>query len=237
MTKKQTIKFRSTRSISKLGAGKVCYQAQIISNQTLSERETREAYAAYTHQEQPMANFAINSLCAFMIQQLAMGNRLNFGDFFVGLRMRGSLPAANAPFDAEKNTLTVEMTPGKALKAAVCDLSPVNETDTKRSEILNSEQLTPVELLDTIVATGTRTVIATGSYILVHPEGEGEGVWIENDAGGKLLKGRVLPGSDLCKCIFELTGDIAPGRYWLNIQSRTTPESQLLRCKRRITAA
>jgi len=41
------IKFTASQTTSKLTAGKVCYQGQVIHNQTLNEAETRNAFAPY----------------------------------------------------------------------------------------------------------------------------------------------------------------------------------------------
>jgi len=233
----QEIKFKSTPSTSKLTADKVCYQGQVIHNRTLDPEETRAAFADFTQLlKPPLSDLAIDSVASFVADEIAKGNRLDFGAFSVGLKMRGGLPAANAPFDPKANALSVEITPGKKLQQAVRYLKPVNVTDVNRSDIIKALQLTPYELQDAFVATGTRTLVAYGTYIGVNPDATGEGVWIENDADEKLLKGRILAGCDICTCRFELTGDVAPGLYWLAICSRQVPNGPLLRCRRRITA-
>jgi len=230
------IKFTASQTTSKLTAGKVCYQGQVIHNHTLDEAETREAFADYARLPIPMGNLAIDSVGAFIAEEIAKGNRLDFGAFSVGLKMRGGLPAANAPFNPKVNDLVVELTPGKGIKKATKYLKPVNATGAKYSYVFKTEQTSPYKMEDAFLATGTRTLIAFGGYIRINPAATGEGVWIENDVGDKLLKGRILPGSDACRVSFELTGDVDPGLYWLAIYSRISSNGPLLRCHRRITA-
>jgi len=65
------IKFTASRTTSKLTAGKVCYQGQVVHNQTLNEAETRKAFADYARLTMPMGNLAIDSVGSFIAEEIA----------------------------------------------------------------------------------------------------------------------------------------------------------------------
>jgi len=83
---------------------------------------------------------------------------------------------------------------------------------------------------------GERLVEVTGSMMKVHAGAEDEGIWIENDAGEKLLRGDIQ-SCDCSMARFKLTEPIAPGLYWLVVCSRATTGDPLLRARRRLTVA
>lgn len=227
------IKFTTTQSKSRLTEGTVRYQGQLQHNEVLDESLTRRRFAEHAHRSEPETNFYLDALGEFITHAIAEGWRLDFGPFSVGLKMRGGFPAANSPFDGAVNSVGVELMPSSALKAAAKELKPVNVSPEGKSRIYTTLQIAPYEAYDAIAAEGTRELHTTGDWVWVHPGAEGEGVWIENDVGEKLLEATVVE-SNHCFCHTTLSGSLAPGLYWFVIASRSGTE--LLRCQRRIRA-
>jgi len=227
------IKFKATPAKTRLTEGTVRYQGQLQHNKVLGVEDTRRYFAEHAHRSEPETNFYLDALGECMADAIAQGWRLDFGPFALALAMRGSLPAANSAFDETSNALAVELLPGRKIKAAAKSLKPVNATDDAKSRIYTTFQIAPYEAYDEIAAEGTRELHTTGDWVWVHPGAEGEGVWIENDVGEKLLEATVVESNN-CFCHTTLSDPLAPGLYWFVIASRGNGE--LLRCQKRIRA-
>lgn len=230
------IQFKTTESKTKLTVGSVCYQGQLIHNTSFSQKDTLEMFAEHCHQSSAMTSFFLDSLKAFIQQELARGNRLNFGSFAAGIGLRGGFPSANAPFDPSRNALTVELIPCEAIRKTTAALKPVNVTSNCDAIIYNTLQVDPERKdYDVFSADGDRTLSACGIGMDVHPGEVGEGAWIENDAGEKMLVGEDIE-SDYTLCRFTLKGSIRQGSYWVVVCSRHARTGKFVRSRRRITA-
>jgi len=227
------IKFRTTETKSKLTAGKVCHQGKIIHNQTLTKEETAEAFAEYAKIHKAQATFFLDSLEEFIAKEIADGNRLEFGPFAASLSLRGGFPACNSQFDQDVNELAVELTPSRKIRKAVRELRPIN-VGHERDGIIFNTMLLPDGPYDRMPADGERRLSCVGTAIEVHPGATGEGVWIENDAGEKLLEGADVE-AEFSLCQFTLRGHINPGSYWVVICSRINQTGEFVQARRRIT--
>lgn len=227
------IKFTTTRSKTNLNAGKTCYQGQLRHNAVLSPKETRKAFAEYCGEPESRTGRYLDSLGEFIAKKVATGYRLNFGSFGVTLKMLGGFKAANSTFDEDKNAVSVCLIPGKEIKTAVKMLKPVNVTEDTRWNISSTLQRFPYEVYDQIVAEGTRRFSVAGYIPEVHAEKPDEGVWLENDAGEKVLVA-TISRSEFAVTDCTLEGSIERGDYWIVIQSRYKDEPNLIRCRRRI---
>jgi len=139
--------------------------------------------------------------------------------------------------ELKDHALAVELLPCAEMKKVVHKLKPINDTENCRAEICSTLQVEPElwKRCDIFAATGTRVLSTCGIGMEVHPGGVGEGAWIENDVGGKLLTGEVIE-SDYTLCKYRVSGDIAPGSYWVVISSRHTQSGKFLSSRRRIVA-
>ena len=227
------IKFTTTRSKTDLNADKTCYQGQLRHNIVRSLKETRKAFAEYCGEPESKTGRYIDSLGEFIAREVAAGRRLNFGPFGVSLKMQGGFKAANSPFDEKKNDISVCLIPGKEIKAAVKALKPINVTVDRRWFLSGTLQRVPYEVWDEIAAEGRREITVTGCTPPVNPEQPDEGIWIENDAGEKMLIAMIAksyPGHTNC----TLEGSLASGNYWTVIQGRYLDNPDLIRCSHRI---
>jgi len=235
MKAQQEIKFTTTPSKTLLTSGKTLYQGQLRHNRVLDANETRQRFAEYLRVPEPQANLYLDSLGLFIRDAVAQGHRVDFGPFSVGLKLRGSFPAANAPFDAVANAVGVELMPSAAIKRAASALKPVNATEDASCRIYAILQTEPFEAYDTIATTGTRKLCISGTCMAVDASAADEGTWIENDAGERLLTGTVSE-SDPCRIVATFSGPVEPGVHWLVVGSHGTAEGHRLRARRRITA-
>jgi len=232
----EEIKFKVKGHAAKLAGDKICYQGMLIHNHVLGVAETRRLFAEYMQMKLPQAQMVLEGLVAFMAEQLGKGNRLDFGGFCAELRLRGGFSAANAPFDPNRNEIGVELRPGKSVKEATSRLRPVNVTVDKAFHVYHTYQRTPFEALDVIAREGERVVEVSATCMAIRASAADEGVWIENDAGERLVRLTYLNG-DVCVAQFKLTETLAPGLYWTVVCSRTTPDAQLQIGRRRLTVA
>lgn len=230
------IQFKTTESKTKLTAGSVCYQGQLIHNASFGQKDTLEKFATHCKQSGAMTRYFLESLEEFIQQELALGNRLNFGPFAAGIGLRGSFSSANAPYDPSRNALAVELIPNEAIRKATAALKPVNVTEACTAVIYSTLQIAPERTTsDVFDADGERTLSVCGIGMDAHPGEVGEGAWIENDAGEKLLTGEILE-SDYTLCQFKVRGPIECGSYWVVVCSRHTRTGKFVRSQRRIEA-
>ena len=227
------IEFTTTRSRNSLTAGKTCYQGHLQHNAVLSEKETRKRFAECCNQEPFETNKYIDALGTFIAREIAHGNRLNFGAFGVGLHMSGGFRGANAPFDEKRNAISVCLIPGKEIKASVKALKPINVTEDTRWYLSGTLQRVPYQVYDELVAEGPRQFEVTGLIPPVHPSQPDEGVWLEDDAGEKIV-GATVVSSTFAHTYCTLEGPLERGDYWIVVQCRDLNESDLIRCRRRI---
>ena len=233
MKTKHEIKFVTTESKTRLTAGKTCYQGQLQHNNVLTQKETRRWFAKYCSEPESRTTRYIDALGEFIAQEIANGNRLDFGPFAVGLKLRGGFKSSNGEFDEKTNSISVEMTPGADIKKAVEALRPVNVTDDTRWHISSTLQRTPYQVYDQIVADGLRKFTVTGYIPAVNLAQPDEGVWLESDAGEKVLVATVEK-SEFAYADCTLDGSLERGDYWIVIQCRYRDEPNLVRCRRRI---
>ena len=228
------IKFVTSEAHEKNAKGETCYQAQLRHNAVLNEKETKQAFAAHSGKRLSDVTYYVDSLSEFIAQAVTDGHRLDFGGFSVGLKIRKGFKSANAPFDPSVNSVSVEMTPGKAIREAAKTLRPVNVTDGTKWAIDTNFQSAPFESYDRIAADGVRLLSATGYYPQIHENAPDEGLWIEDDEGIRPLPCEIIR-RDFGLTDYKLTGPLKRGSYWLVIQSRYKDEPALIRVRRRVT--
>lgn len=228
------IKYATTESKTKLTAGKICYQGQIVHNRAYSLEEVKKELAASTGLKVPVVGMFLDSLGECIGDHAANGDRLDFGSFSMALKLRGGFPAYNAPF-GKGNSIAIELTPGERMKKGLKQLKPVNANAYHSAQIFNTVLLPECRIVDTMPAEGTSKLSSVGHYLHVHVGATGEGVWIENDEGERLIEGVVLE-CDSTLCQFEVTAHLKPGLYWLVICSREDQTGEFVEARRRITA-
>jgi len=234
MREQREIKFVTSETKEKNAKGETCYQGQLRHNLVLNERETKEWFAAYCAEPVSLTTRYVDALSEFIAQQVAAGTRLDFGGFAVGLKMRGGFKSMNAPFDPRVHSVGVDLMPGREVKRAVKSLKPVNVTDGAKWHFSIVWQKTPYEAYNEIAADGMRVVVASGYFPAIHPESQDEGVWIENDEGVCLMRGRILT-SEFAQTEFELTGPLPSGELWVVGQGRYQDVPGVIRARRRVS--
>lgn len=227
------IEFTTTRIKGDLTAGKTCYQGHLQHNAVLSERETRRRFAEYCCEDRSRTDRYLDALGEFIAQEIAHGNRLNFGPFDVSLKLLGGFKSANAPFDEKRNAISVCFLPSKEIKLSVKALKPINATDETRWRISSTLQRIPYQVYDQIVAEGLRKFTVTGYIPAVNLAQPDEGVWLENDADEKVAVA-TIEKSEFAYSDCTLEEALTPGNYWIVTQSRYKDEPNLIRCRRRI---
>ena len=234
------IKFATNVSQIK-GKGKIAsYQGQIHHNEAWDfDRTCKELSLRCNSGNVPLARLYLESIGEIMKDAVKTGTRVNFGSFILSLKLRGSFPVANAPYDPETNRIAVELTPTKELRESVKTLNPINDVKTKPVIYKIFQQEPPVNgrkktaQYGVLSADGSRKVKTDGNRIHVHAGVSDEFVRIENDNGEVLITGEVYHATDNC-CDANFEGHLDPGDYWYVINSRSSGDSALLSVRRRV---
>ena len=117
MTEQRAIKFVTSEVKEKDAKGHTRYQGQLRHNTVYSEKETRRMFAEFCQMQEPKTNMFLDLLQEFIVQQISEGNRIDFGPFAVGLKLRGGFASANALFDPLEHSLGVEGNPSNHLRS------------------------------------------------------------------------------------------------------------------------
>jgi len=212
-----TISFTTHENKARQGAKKGPCIGYITHNGTLGGDSLAQTLAKKTGYTDIQARAFVGALADVVTEGLASGNAIDFGPFQLRLAIKGTFPAANAPFDPAKNRLEVFAMPSKALIAALANLAPENATPMSKPQ------------LDEVACEGCRKkneialgekVVVNGESIRVNTAQADEGIWLESDAGEKLAKAEIVEtGNARAVCVFAV-GSVASGKYRLAVYTR-----------------
>jgi len=210
------IKFLAIENHLKTGAKSGACVATVVHNRTWSKEDIACEAAKRSGLTQLQANAFMEAIGQVTYEGIAMGNKMNFGPFGIGISMKGSLKEANSRFDPAKNELSVFFAPSASLKKALEQLDPENATQMDRPW-LYEVACDGVKELNRIVI-GSR-VVANGNNIRIDSGKPDEGVWLESAAGEKLAKGEVVD-TDNARLVCIFRAPLGTGAYRLALYTR-----------------
>jgi len=211
------VSFTTHENPARQGAKKGPCIGYIKHNGTLGGDSLAQALAKKTGYTDIQARAFVGALADVVTEGLSSGNAIDFGPFQLRLSIKGTFPAANAPFDPAANRLEVFAMPGKALLAALAKLAPENATPMGKPWIDSICTNGLSELYKVVLG---KRVVVTGTNLRIDTAKSDEGIWLESDAGERLAKAEMVEtDSSRAICVFA-AGSVAPGKYRLAIYTR-----------------
>ena len=220
-------------------AGKgTAYIGQVIHNHTLDLDAMSRDYAIKHKISEDEARYQLSCVGSYIVDAMKKGDKLNFKEFSVSLKMTGTFSRGNERYDSTKNPLKVVMTPSKVLQEAARTLEPVNDTEMMNPKIENIIHDTVKEgrvyLEDTIRLDGELTTM-NASYCKVDRLAADEGVFLTAlDDETPLLQATVVDTTmGTCDVRFPKS-DLPAGEYYIVIKSRSKKNLPLVSARRKV---
>ena len=233
-----TISYTLAPHKGKVAGKETAYIGQVIHNHTLDLDAMSRDYAVKHKISEDEARYQLSCVGSYIVDAIKKGNKLNFKEFSVSLKMTGTFSRGNERYDPKKNPLKVVMTPSKVLQEAVRSLEPVNDTEMMNPKIENIIHDTVKEgrvyLEDTIRLDGELTTM-NASYCKVDRSAPDEGVFLTAlDDETPLLQATVVETTmGTCDVRFPKS-DLPAGEYYIVIKSRSKQNLPLVSARRKV---
>lgn len=197
--------------------GRQMFQVDAEPNEVLEGRALAERFARKIKSDAPEANYFIESLQEFVLEELQKGNRLDFELVSFLPRLSGPLPARDAnPADAGL-VMQGHAKARSALRNALKNkLTPVNSASPEWG-VVKALMDVPLKKFDQIVI--GHDVHLSGINVMIDLSQPDEGVWLE-DSKGKVVSRAEVDYSDAQAVNCRFNGTVAPGKYTLVLANR-----------------
>jgi len=216
MKHKQRVVVKSREKAVVSGA-KQAFQAEIVPNAVLSGKELYEKIGNRTAFGAARAELAVCMLENFIKEELAEGNRLDFGLVSFYPRLSGALPTRDADPASEGIGVFGAVKARRELKDAVRGkLDPENELSNVRPRLYGAwDEETKAE---NVIVAG-HVIQLSGRDIPIVTSRPDEGVWLEKRTRGKVASAEVLESQlTSAKVVFHETP--SRGKYTLVVGTR-----------------
>ena len=203
--------------------GKPCYQGRTQPGAKTGEDPIMERAARRCgNADAAFMKCAVHAYFGEVATEFSKGNRVESAFFSGGVSVRGVVPTSDAPWDPERNALTVYLTPRGKLKDAVKGLTGENVTDGAHTTIRSALQDQEGAVEGIFVETPGMLellVLLAGAGLLVDVEAPDEGVSLLDPKTGEVRAvGRVTNATTTTlDCSFD---PVEPGQYVLAVFSR-----------------
>lgn len=211
------LKFKTIKAKGRFSTDARSCLGRIVHNANLSLDGIAADFAKYAKLDENEARFQAARFISYLVKAIGEGKRLNLGAFSLFLSLKGCIDGANGKFNPKKNKVELNICVQQPLADALAQLEPVNVT-------LEDEKLVINSVMDSLIkeegkiAPGA-TVYIAGHTFLIDASRDDEGVWLEDAAGSKLIRARVLNSTaTTLDCAFD--GSAAPGAYRIAVYSR-----------------
>jgi len=204
------------------------FQAKAVPNMTLSGEDLVKRFAERADIHPMRARMAIDLLEGFILDQLAEGNRLDFGLVTFYPRLSGGLSSRDADPESEgvylRGAVKARLPLMNALRKK---LEPVNKLSNDRPRLFG---VCDAETKEPGVVAAGRVLELTGRDIPIDTSRPDEGVWLEKRTRGKLVKAEVVESAaQTAKIVFRETPEC--GQYALALVTRCgKPDYRPRRC-------
>jgi len=193
------------------------FQTEVVPNGALSGKGLYERLARHSNLTTSMAKIYVDTIEGFILDELAEGNRVDFGLASFYPRLSGCVSTRDADPVSEGLYVRGAVKARKELmEAPRRTVEPVNRLANERPRI--------VAFGDTV--TGSSEVIAPehelhiyGSSIPIKTSRSDEGIWLETRRRGRVATAEVLRSSNgEAACVFH--GELPRSRYTLVLGTR-----------------
>ena len=209
---------RNVKVDETVSRGRQMFQVDAEPNEVLEGRSLAERFARKIDADTSEANYIIESLQEFVLEELQNGNRLDFELVSFLPRLSGPLPTRDAnPMDAGLVMLGHAKARPTLRNALKEKLIPVNSTSPEWG-VVQSVMDEPLKKFDQIVI-GHKIDLA-GVNVMIDLSQPDEGVWLENSKGVVVSRAEVsYSDAQVVDCWFHEM--VAPGKYTLVLANRT----------------
>ncbi len=199
---------RTAKVEEAVARGRQMFQVDVEPNEVLDGRALAERFAKKIKVDVSEANYIIESLQEFVLEELQSGNQLS-----------GTLPSRDAnPTDvglAIKGHVKTRPALRNALKGR---LIPINVT-TPEWGAIRSLMDVPLKKFDKIVI--GHLIHLAGINMAIDPDQPDEGIWLENGRGEVVSGARVgYSDAQVAECCFEQS--VEPGKYTIVLANRAS---------------
>jgi len=217
MGQKARVVVRTREKAAGLGE-KAAFQSEVVPNETISGEELYKRLAERSGFTSSQMQLSVMTIEGFVKEELAKGNRIDFGLVSFLPRLAKGLPARDADPVSEGIGVRGSVRVRSELRNCIGQkLEPVNELSNVRPRILG---VCDAETKEPDVVRADRVLEITGRDIPIDASRPDEGVWLETRARGKVAVAEVLESSAMSvKCVFHEVPDVCK-RYTLVVGTR-----------------
>ena len=210
---------RTAKVDEAVARGRQMFQVDVEPNEVLDGRALAERFAKKIKVDVSEANYIIESLQEFVLEELQSGNRLDFELVSFLPQLSGALPSRDAnPTDvglAIKGHVKTRPALRNALKGR---LIPINVT-TPEWGAIRSLMDVPLKKFDKIVI--GHLIHLAGINMAIDPDQPDEGIWLENGRGEVVSRARVgYSDAQVAECCFEQSVEL--GKYTIVLANRAS---------------
>ena len=214
------IKFVTRRNAARWGSRKGDCVASIEHNAKLDIDSMAADMAASGRIAENEARYYCGMVRDYVVQAISEGKRLDFGAFSLKLGIKGTFAGANAPFDPEKNAVTLSLGLGAEMRKALESLRPVNATAGDRPAI---QDLRCASVNKAMVLRMGEKILVSGDNLLLDTRRDDEGVWLKDADGERRLARDTVTSCTrtTLDCVFDGGEAIEPGQYRIIVATRS----------------
>jgi len=196
---------------------KAVFQSELVPNETISGEELYKRLADRSGFTPAQMQLSVMTIEGFVKEELAKGNRIDFGLLSFLPRLEKGLPSRDADPVSEGIGVRGSVRIRSELRNCIGKkLEPVNELANVRPRILG---VCDAETKEPDVVRAGRVLEITGRDIPIDASRSDEGVWLEKRTRGKMVAAEILESSaQSAKIVFR---EVPPdGKYTLVLVTR-----------------
>lgn len=206
---------RTSKVDETVARGRQMFQVDAEPNEVLEGRALTERFAKKIKVDVSEANYIIESLQEFVLEELQSGNRLDFELVSFLPQLSGTLPSRDAnPTDAGlaiKGHVKARPALRNALKGRLIT--------TPEWGAIRSLMDVPLKLFDKIVI--GHLIHLAGFNMAIDPDQPDEGIWLENGRGEVVSRAQVgYSDAQIAECCFGQS--VEPGKYTIVLANRAS---------------
>ena len=233
-----TIKYVLSVLKSRFLGSQTSYIGQVRHNAVLDKDAMSRELATRYHMSEVQARYQLDCVDAFIADQVAQGNRLNFANFSVSLKMKGRIEFANERERNFQGVVRVVITPTAALQRTAAALEPVCVSDRMRPHIKlighRSIDLRHGGSYDQMRLDGEETLL-NAFYCQVDRTAPDEGYFLVGPDDDEIrLKAKIVENSVGTATLVFPVSDLPPGPYRIMVCCRGQKDLPLVKAYRRV---
>lgn len=198
---------------------KPCYRAVAQTTGSINLQSLAKQAARKTGLDPDLVRYSAELFLAQVAKDILAGRRVEIEDLFSGaLSVAGTFDSENEAWDPAKHRLVPHFNAKGEMRGALGEAVAENMTEGNHTSI--KRVLDTTLKTNGVIASGENILVyVSGLYLLVNPEAEDEGCWLENEKGEVVARASIVSSTQTTlDARFAQTPE--PGRYKLAVASR-----------------